>query len=333
MSSQLLANVLRGETIESSHRGWVVVSNAKGEIVASAGDPDQIIFSRSILKPFQIIPHLLTGAFEKQKTSSQELAIMCSSHSAQNEHTHVIQQILDKLNLKVSDLKCGSHPPIHEETYHQLLIDKKPLTALHNNCSGKHVGMLATTIHQQLSTHNYLDYDHPIQSQIRQAIETVSDFSESDMKWGIDGCSAPNYAMPIKALAKAYAQLAQPDFLPPEYQKAVCTIRKAMNTHPHLVGGYGRLDTELMNNIPHIIAKVGAQGSLGVALLEKGLGIVMKIEDGQKRARSSIILEALNQLGVNISNQMTFKNIWFQPKITNHNKIEVGQIRVSFKLK
>lgn len=306
MDSEILAKVIRGETVESIHRGHLIVVNGEGRTIASLGNPETVTFFRSSAKPFQTIPFLTSGAAEKFGFSEKEIALACGSHSGEDFHIETVREMLEKIGLSEADLQCGTHLPFEEKTAKKMIkADEKP-TQLHNNCSGKHCAMLGFAKHSRANIKDYYLLENPIQHKILETISLFSGIPKDKIKIGIDGCAAPNFALPISAMAKSFAKLVfPPEDFDEKMRQACRRIVSAMTNYPEMIGGTERLDTILMQTLGgKIISKVGAEGvyTAGVLPSEKwktGLGIAFKIEDGEdKRARPVVAVELLRQLGI-----------------------------------
>jgi L-asparaginase II len=361
----VLAEVRRGAIVEAVHRGAIVALEPDGKIIASLGDIDFITSTRSAIKPFQALPFILSGAADRFNISQRELAIVCASHSGESYHTETVAALLERLGLDESALRCGAHPPYHEATAKQLERDGQPFTQIHNNCSGKHTGMLATCVHRGLATDNYTDKAHPIQQEIIATFSRLAGLGEP-IPTAVDGCSAPTFGVPLRALALAFARLVeaasrhdrvdetgsgsqfQVEKLPPQLAEAARRVMHAlaarrlvaaMTAHPEMVAGSARLDTDLMRAARGaLVCKIGAEavhciGLLPCAKYPRGLGIAVKIDDGAARGLNSAVVETLVQLGVLDEAQQTELSSYHQPVITNHRGLEVGEVRAVFELK
>ena len=236
--TETLVEIVRGDRVESEHRGAIAVSDATGKLIAQVGDVNLTTYLRSSAKPFQLLPLVESGAAEHFEFTDQELAIMAGSHSGEARHVEVVQSILNKIGLKEEALQCGSHVPFSPESAFTLSSQGKAPTPIYNNCSGKHSGMLAAAVDRGLSTHDYRDPNHQIQIAIRQAIADLSGVSFDEVAVCVDGCSAPNFALPLKAAALAFAKLAEslPPFTERDQEggsprrKALARIARAMTT-------------------------------------------------------------------------------------------------------
>lgn len=305
MPAEILANVVRGETVESAHRGHLVVVDGEGRTISSAGDPQTVTFFRSAAKAFQLIPCLTSGTAEAFGFDEREIALAAASHSGEPMHVEIAANMLTKAGLAETDLKCGPHLPFSETEANRMIAAGEKPTQLHNNCSGKHAAMLAFAKHIEAPLADYDSPEHRIQKRILRCIVDFTGVPENEIVIGIDGCAAPNFALPVAAMAKSFAGLAFPWQFPEATQKAVARITDAMIKFPELIGGSERLDTMLMQAARgQIISKVGAEGVwlCGVLPSDKyptGLGIALKVEDGDdKRARPVVAVEILRQLGI-----------------------------------
>lgn len=305
MSSEILANVIRGETVESIHRGHLIVLDGNGDTVFSLGNPSTVTFFRSSAKAFQAIPFLTSGAADAFGFNEEDIALAVASHSGERRHVSIAAGMLAKAGLSESDLRCGAHRPFDEAESHRMLSAGEDPTQLHNNCSGKHASMLAFAKHIGADIATYDSPGNRIQQRI---LRCVSDFSEvpiDEIAIGTDGCAAPNFALPVRSMAKSFVNLLTPAKFPPATQTACSRIISAMLKYPELIGGSTRLDTMLMQAAPNtLISKVGADGVwlCGILPTEKwptGLGIALKIEDGDDfLSRPAVTVAVLRHLGI-----------------------------------
>jgi len=305
MVPPILAEVVRGETVESVHRGHICIVDGGGKQIASVGDTELVTFLRSSAKPFQAMPFILCGAADEFGFTEDEIAIACGSHSGERMHTSIVANMLERLQLSESDLRCGTHTPFNNKEAERLSRAGETPTQLHNNCSGKHAAMLATAKHMGADTTNYESTSNPIQKAITKAVSNFAEIPVADVKIGVDGCGVPSFAMPVAAMARSFANLVMPDKFEDDIKNAAVRIVEAMIKYPKLIGGTERLDTMLMEAASgKIISKVGADGVwlCGVLPSEKypaGLGVALKIENGDdKRARPVVAVEILRQLGI-----------------------------------
>lgn len=333
----------RGQTVESIHYGAVVVVDNAGKMIAHYGSPQGVVFLRSTAKPFQALPFIEAGGHEHFDLTPKEIALMCASHSGTDEHVETALGIQQKAGITEDDLQCGIHDPTHAGTRKAMRKRGEEVTPNRNNCSGKHSGMLAHAKFKNLPIENYLDTQHGVQQSITQTFAEMCDLTPDDVKLGIDGCSAPNFAVPLYNAALAWARLADPTGLSEERAAACRTITSAMTTHPDMVGGPDRFDTDLMTAAGgKIVCKGGAEGYEGIGVMpgamgegSPALGIVLKISDGDPRGRAggAVVVETLRQLGtLDDATAQAMKTYGPTGTITNHRKIEVGQKYPVFEL-
>ncbi len=256
-SNPMLVELTRGGLVESFHRGAVAVVDGSGEVTAQWDDVDRLIFARSAIKPLQALPLIETGAAEKFGLSDAEIALSCSSHSAEEIHTDTVSSWLTRLELGEQNLECGACPPLLEKTRKALLGVGNDPTRVHNNCSGKHTGMLSTAQHMGEPTAGYIKLGHPVQQRIKQALEDMMECDLSEAPKGIDGCGIPVLGMSLTAIARCMAKLATPDQQAPSRQNAIGRISKAMAAYPYLIAGKDRFDTALMQATKGIVLSKG----------------------------------------------------------------------------
>ena len=306
MKSEILANAIRGETVESVHRGHVIGIDGRGEKFLELGSPDTITFLRSACKPLQALPFITSGACDTFEFSEEEVALACASHSGETRHVRVAQLMLERAGLNEAHLRCGTHLPFNEKEAERMQRTGEYPNQLHNNCSGKHAAMLAFAKHIEADLATYDDPANPIQVKILETISLFSDVPIQKIRIGIDGCAAPNFALPLSAMAKSFLNLiSPPESFSGEIRAACARLVSAMTNFPELIGGVERLDTMLMQAAPgKIISKVGADGVWLCAILpnEKwptGAAIALKVEDGDdRRARPVVAVELLKRIGI-----------------------------------
>lgn len=345
----LLVEVTRGAIIESRHTGAIVALQPDGRIIARLGDENFITSTRSTIKPIQAIPFVASGAAERFHISERELAVACASHGGETMHTQTVAAMLARIGLGESHLRCGAHPPYNEDAARDLQSAGEPFTQLHNNCSGKHTGMLATCLHNNWPTEDYTAKEHPLQQQIISLFRQLGELPE-ELAVAIDGCSAPTFGVPLKSLALAFARLARfttlqhaaADSCNAAFDsatvKASQRIVKAMLAHPEMVGGIGRLDTHLMQTARgSLFCKIGAEATYCIGVLPcdkypEGLGIALKIQDGATRALATVVIETLAQLGVLDEAQQTELAAFHKPVLKNYRGLRIGEIIPVFRL-
>ena len=334
----------RGKIVECIHFGAAAVVDSHGRLLASLGDPQLTTFLRSSAKPFQALPFIQMGGHEKYKLTPREIALMCSSHSGTDEHVEAVSGMQAKIGVTVNDLMCGLHYPIHEASADAMKVRGELPTPYRHNCSGKHTGMLAHARLRGAPTENYIDFQHPVQVSILKAFSEMCGLQTEQVELGIDGCSAPNFAVPLYNAALGYARLCDPFDLNPERAAACRTISSAMMSNPDMVGGPGRFDTALMKTGKgKILVKGGAEGFQSIGLLpgalgpgSPGIGIAIKISDGDPsdRARNGVGLAILKELGALDETQLAeMASFGPQIQLENYRKLKVGVSRPTFALK
>jgi L-asparaginase II len=351
----VLVEVMRGTIVESKHCGAIVALKPDGQIVAQLGDANLVTSTRSTIKAIQAIPFVASGAADRFSITERELAVACASHGGEPMHTETVAAMLERIGLTESHLRCGAHLPYNEDATRKLQSEGKPFTQLHNNCSGKHTGMLATCLHNDWSIENYLANEHPLQQKIISVFRQLGDLPE-ELPTAIDGCSAPTFGVSLRSLALAFARLArftmvhptnhetdshsqfQPSVFDSSIVKAIQGIVKAMITHPEMVGGTGRLDTNLMQTARgSLFCKIGAEATYVIGVLPcdkfpEGLGIALKIQDGATRALATVVIETLAQLGVLDEEQQAELASYHKPVLNNYRGLRIGEIIPAFNL-
>jgi L-asparaginase II len=281
----------RGDLVESVHRLSVAVVDHAGRLLASAGDPALVTFWRSAAKPFQAMPLVLDGAADHWKFTGDELALACASHSSEPIHLDVVDHMLRKIGCTEQDMACGPHPPLGSDVSEAIHRVASAMTPRWSNCSGKHAGMLALARHHGWPTAGYEREDHPVQVRCLDEIARWSGLPRETIRLAVDGCTAVCFGLPLQAMATAYARLGASD------ESAPRRIREAMMQHPVLIGGTGRLCTDLMAAYPgQVVIKVGADGIYSAAWPSSGIGIALKVEDGDMRSARPALLAVLRQL-------------------------------------
>ena len=330
-----LVQVWRGDTVESVHFGAIAVADSRGRVLAACGDPGTITFLRSAAKPVQVLPLLASGAAERFGLLDEEIAVMAGSHGGEPFHVEAVRSILRKIGLDESALQCGVHAPYHRPTAQALRRRGAEPTALHNNCSGKHAGMLALAVQLGAPVSTYLEVDHPVQVRIRAAIEELAGLDPGSSRVATDGCSAPTFAMPLRHAARMYARLVQAGRRGP-MDAAAARVVAAMRRHPEMVAGTDRLCTKLMRaGGGGLIAKIGAEGYCGLGWRrdDAGVGAALKIADGDGlRARPSAAIEALLQMGLLDRPVAAALVARFAPDLKNRRGLPVGRVEPVFDL-
>lgn len=316
-----VAAVRRGDLVESVHRGRYVVRDARGETIDSSGNPEGYVYLRSVAKPFQALPLVLSGAADAFGITGEELAVACASHSGEPRHLAAVRSILRKAGLSKGDLQNGAHPPIHAPSATRLLRSGEEPRPIHGNCSGKHAGMLAVCAHAGWDPLTYRDPEGPLQKLVRRTIAKLCGVETEDVRLAGDGCGVPVFALPLANLAFGFARLAAggvEDF-PEDLLEAVRRVRDAVLGHPYMVAGTGRFDTRLMEET-NLLAKSGADGIFAAASPEASWGFALKISDGAGRAVAPAALAALAKRGVWVPAEMKTQ------KVTDLHGKAVGEI-------
>lgn len=326
--SEIVAEVLRNQRIESVHRGHIAVVEPDGTPVAGLGNPELKTYMRSAAKPFQVMPFLESPAGNRYGFTEAELALIMASHNGEPIHVQTVAGMLQKLGLNETHLQCGFHLPLHEESARAHIRQQSPHSPLYNNCSGKHTGMLALAKYNQWPLQTYLQPDHPVQVRIKETISRFSGLKIESIETGVDGCSAPVFYLPVASMARMYANLAA------EKTATAKRVFAIMTRHPQMVAGTGRFDTEFMQVLKGLmVSKVGAEGVRCATIKSaRPLGIALKIEDGNKRVSAAVLLEVLRQTDLISKRQLQQLHTHYRPVIRNCAGREVGEIRPVFKL-
>ncbi|QEK13676.1 asparaginase [Crassaminicella thermophila] len=333
MSIFKVAEVYRGEIMESSHLGHIAVVDWKGKLLYSGGNPYRITYARSSIKPIQAIPIVETGTADRFHLSDADLALNCASHSGEIKHTNGILSMLRRGGIGVDSLQCGEHIPLRKDVYENLIKQGEKLTPLYNNCSGKHVGMLLTAIHMGEPLENYYKIEHPVQQRIIKTLSEIAKYPIDKIQIGIDGCGVPVHAMPLERLAYAFARMTKPKCLGEIRAKACERITNAMMNHSDLVAGTGRFCTEFMKTAKgRMFGKAGAEAVYLIGDKKTGIGVAIKIEDGNARAMYTVALEVLRQLDLITKEELEELRDYYMPKVRNARNEEVGRIVPSFTL-
>ncbi len=328
----LMAEITRGDLVESRHLGHVVVVDGNMDVVAWAGDPDTRMFFRSSAKPFQAIPLVASGAADAYCFTPEELALASASHNATERHQAVVSSMLTKAGLHESDLQCGIAPPLDEEEKARVTLGLTQPTLIQCECSGKHAGMLATCRHRGWPTEDYLDPGHPLQQEIRAILALACGVPGDTFDLAIDGCSLPTFGAPIRAFATAYAVLADPDGArwdgPPPYRVALHRLREAIVRHPELVSGEGEIDTTIMRvTEAKVVAKLGAEGLLCMAIPDRRFGVAISDSGGSERGLGPGAVAVLGELGLVDDGVLTALTEALCPPVKNFAGRPVGEIR------
>ncbi|WP_339760090.1 asparaginase [uncultured Hoeflea sp.] len=328
MQNPVLVEVTRGQIVESRHRGMAVVVDGDGSVVMSLGEVETPVFARSAVKSMQALPLVETGAADRYGLGDKELALACSSHSGEPGHMQLAGEIVARAGLGEADFECGCHWSFEPKVMiDQVRAGDKP-NQLGNNCSGKHAGFLCLSCHAGVDHHGYVEYDHFVQASVRDVMSDLTGAALGQDNCGIDGCSIPTYAAPLKKIAHGFARMASGTDLGSERAKAAQRLMSACMAEPWYVAGTGRACTELMRLAPgRIFAKTGAEGVFCATLPEKGYGIALKCEDGSTRGAEAMIGGVLAKLFGDDEEISARLADWSHKTMKNWNGIEVGRIR------
>ncbi len=352
MATQPLFEVTRGRIVESVHYGSIAVVDSNGKLISAYGDPHGVAFLRSSAKPFQALPFVEHGGVEHFGFTPRELSLGCASHNGSALHVQTVQAMQKKVGIAESHLHCGAHMPDDVDEFKSMIVNNRKPTPNYNNCSGKHTAMLAHAKMRELPLDNYLDIQHPIQQDILATFAEMCKIDQSKVELGTDGCSAPNFAVPLFNAALGMARLCDPRELSAARAEACHKITAAMSAFPEMVSGYGEFDEQLMRvGEGKIVCKRGAEGYQIVGVMpgvispdSPGIGIAFKVSDGDashksddlessNRVRPAVTLEILRQLGA-ISSKQEQALAGFGPvkEIKNHKGLVTGQSRPVFEL-
>lgn len=319
--------------VERIHWGSVAVVDAAGGLLAHAGDPHAWVFSRSTLKPFQALPFVRDGGPDHFGFTDAELALSCASHGGEAVHVDTVTAMLAKIGMAESDLRCGVHmPDFYGENNLPPLGSR--FDQRHHNCSGKHAGFLGYCCMHGYARGSYLERDHELQQEIARDVARISGIAGSDLWFGIDGCSAPNLGMPLSRLAMMWGKFATAQSgAGASTDAALARIFSAMAAHPRMVSGTGRCDLALAEaSNGDWVAKVGADGVHTVGIRSRGIGVAVKMADGDFSAVYATTIAVLKQLGLPLATEGTPLAKWADPVLRNVRDIAVGQLKATVQL-
>jgi L-asparaginase II len=327
-----LIQLTRGGLQENLHLGAIAVVNTRGQLLASAGDPHWLTFTRSTLKALQALPFLEGGGPAHFGFTRPEVALLCASHNGESMHVDAANAMLAKAGQTYKTLRCGCHVPMYLTSADKSAPEGAVFTEAHNNCSGKHAGFVAHCVQHGMPLDDYTAPDHPLQQAIRRDVARAAAMEVQDLKMGIDGCSAPNYAMPLSKLATSYARLAS-GARDSEFGASFALLSEAMTAHPDMVGGTGRNDLDFMlAGRGDWVSKVGADGVQVVGSKTRGEAFAIKIIDGNKPALFAASVEVMEQLGWLDDAQRESLKPWRAQSIINARGLLVGERLPVFKL-
>ena len=328
----MIIEVTRGGQIESRHRVSLSVVDGAGRDVLAHGDLQTPVFPRSAVKVFQALPLIESGAADRFGLDARALSLCCASHSGEDGHVELAGALLARAGLGEGDLECGCHWPFEQSV--ALALAKRGIepTQLHNNCSGKHAGFLCTAVHLGEEPRNYVGAEHPVQRRVRAAIADMTGQAEGDLPMGVDGCSIPTYAAPLRDFAHGFARLASGEGVAPERARAGQRLMAACMAEPWLMSGTKRACLRLMEAAPgRVFAKTGAEGVFCGAIPELGLGFALKAEDGGTRAAEAAVAAMLARLWTDHDPELAARyDRLSRPHLRNWQGTEVGEIRADW---
>lgn len=331
--------VMRGDIVESFHRGRIAVVSVDSGLEYACGDIDVPIYPRSAIKAFQALSVLENGAVDNFAFSDSEIAIMAASHNGEEQHVATVAAMLAKMGLSVEDLECGSHWPMSDSATRMLAAAGKKPSPLHNNCSGKHAGMLAFCLAKGYDSKGYIHLQHPVQQHIMQVMGELCEFDLSTAAVARDGCSVPTWALPLRNVALGFAKLASGKHISASQNKAFRRLSAAVLANPFMVAGTNRYCSEVMQKCENVFLKVGAEGVYCAALIDFGLGVALKCDDGSSRAAEMMVSAVLSKFDVKNLDKVTdtdrSESLSLQTDshgskqivLKNFNGYEVGRIR------
>lgn len=329
MAGPVLVEVTRGPLVESRHRGALAIAGADGLARLALGDIDEPVYPRSAVKALQALPLVESGAADAFGLTEAEIALACASHSGEPQHVAAARSMLEKVGLDEGALACGAHPPRRQEDILALHAAGEAAGRVHNNCSGKHAGMLALARHMKIDTAGYNRPDHPVQRRVRACLSEMTGAELGENVRGTDGCSLPNWAMEPSALATGFARFATGEGLAKARAAACARIRRAVSSHPFMVAGTDRFCTTVMEAAPAVFVKTGAEGVFCAAFPESGLGAALKIEDGAARASQALMAAVVLAVAPLDDAARGAIAALARPVLRNWAGIEVGEIRVA----
>jgi L-asparaginase II len=306
------------------------VADADGGLVLSIGDVERPVFPRSAVKAFQALPLIESGAADALGLSEAEIALAISSHGGEPAHVGAAASILAKAGRDATVLECGAHPPSHRKSAEALVRAGQTFSALHNNCSGKHAGFVCVACAERRDPFGYIEASHPVMREVMGAVTDMTGAPAADDLIGIDGCSIPTQAAPLKDLARGFARFATGARLGPERARAAARLRAAAAAHPFMVAGTGRFCTGVMERLgARAFVKTGAEGVFCAAFPELGLGVALKADDGATRAAEAMMAAVIARLLPLSEPEQAGLAPYASPVLKNWNGIEVGRVRAT----
>jgi L-asparaginase II len=335
-ANPILVNALRGGIVESMHRGAIAIVDADGHVHSAVGDIERPVFPRSAVKVLQALPLVESGAAERYGLNDEELALACASHGGESRHAETAARMLAKAGVDVMALECGAHWPYHDGATKALAASGSTPSALHNNCSGKHAGFVCLGClmaadqgrDARAFLRGYVTPDHPVMHEVTAALQASTGYDVARSARGTDGCSIPTFAIPLRHLAHAFARVATGTGLSPGHARAAARLRAAVAAAPFMVAGSGRFDSRVMAALgPRVFCKVGAEGMHCAALPELGLGVAIKMDDGNTARAVEVAMAAVIRALLPLQDEPARLMVELTDlPLRNWNGIEVGRL-------
>ncbi|TAE85147.1 MAG: asparaginase [Bacteroidetes bacterium] len=330
MENPILVDIYRGGVLESFHRGVVCIVDENNQVLFSLGNINQVCYPRSAMKLLQVLPLIQHGGIQKFGFTLEEIAVMCGSHNAEAEHLRVVASILHKIGLTAEYLNCGPQYPSGKKEANALIkADAKP-QHIHNNCSGKHAGMLAMCVLKGWPVEDYINPRHPLQQLIMDLCARFFEYPKEQMVTALDGCSAPIFSVPVINQAIAYKNLSAPAAFEPALQEACKVVIEAVSQYPFMVAGTKRYCTDMMNiTAPAIIGKTGAEGIFCMSFTQQKWGVCIKIDDGKMLPQYNIAQAIVEAVGLFSAEQLQPLQHYQTSELKNFNQLVTGEIKVN----
>ena len=326
----VLVEVIRGDMIESRHRGSVAIVDSRGQVELAIGDVLSPVFARSGIKPIQALALVETGAAKAFSLGNAQVALACSSHNGAPTHVDIVRTWLGKIGCTEKDLECGPSLPWTDEAKQELYATGLPATTAHDNCSGKHTGFLTVCKHLNFPVQGYTRFEHPMQQRLLGILEQMTGMDLFEAPKGIDGCGIPTIGVPLGNIALAMARLGDPHDQPEERQAACRRIRTAMANEPYLVAGKDRFCTRVIGALGQAaLVKTGAEGVYCATLTDRKLGIALKIDDGSRRAAEAVMIRLLQNLDIVTERAKGQLLNLLEPSILSRAGKMVGMVRIA----
>lgn len=330
---EILVTTFRNGIDDLVTTGTVAVVDYKGNLLYSIGDVSKMAYARSSAKLMQAMVPVMLGAEKEYGLTMEEISQISASHSGEAIHVNTVRNILKKIGLDESYLQCGEHYPFKEDVAKAMKAKNEKALPIHNNCSGKHTGMLATAKFMSEDLNTYYQLDHPVQKRITKAIADICDFDEDKIVLGLDGCGVPVHALPVERFAYGFARMCMPTSLPKEYAHAAKLVVDSVMKHPINASGSDRIDNKLMTKYSgELVVKSGANGYFGGGIPEKGIGFAIKTDDPISANRNIVLIEVLHQIGVINQQDLEYFKEEYEIPSYNHKKEFAAVSKATFKL-